>query len=334
MSKRRIKIPTPTWEHESTGITRKLEANRWQLWATVGIILLVVASLSVVGWSFLSDYIEDQQRPGSLGLRVADRELTVSEYSQRASLFVEEFGISDAATIIPALNADLIEEALLLQFADERSVTASEDEVRAEIASKLGIEADDANFDARFEEELTRTGLSEEDFTDIARADVLLVNLIDSFQAEVPDSLPSVDYREILVADQETADDLVSQLDGGADFAILAEQSIDTIAAAEGGDKGWVPEGFLGESAQSVLFALEVGEITTFSSGQFVSIYEMLEKSDSHAVTDSQKETLARSAYSDWLVEKQESVEIENAMDVSTGDGDKIGYVIDHANLN
>ena len=99
MPKRRTKIPTPTWEHEQTGITRKLEANRWQLWATVGIVLLVAASLGVVGWAFLSDYIEDQQRPGSLGLRVADREFTVKDYSQRASLSVEQFGTSSAVVI-------------------------------------------------------------------------------------------------------------------------------------------------------------------------------------------------------------------------------------------
>ena len=49
MSKRRTKIPTPTWEHEQTGITRKLDANRWQIWATAGILVLVFASLGVIG---------------------------------------------------------------------------------------------------------------------------------------------------------------------------------------------------------------------------------------------------------------------------------------------
>lgn len=335
MSKRRIKIPTPTWEHESTGITRKLEANRWQIWATAGIILLVVASLSVVGWSFLSDYIEDQQRPGSLGLRVADRELTVSEYSHRAILFAEQVGITDATTIIPALNADLIEEAILLQFADERSVTASDDEVRAEIASKLGIEADDPNFDALLGEELTRIEFSEEQYTDLARGDVLAERMLTAFQSEVPDSLPSVNYRQISVADQETADDLVTELDEGADFAALAaEHSLDTILGEAGGEVGWVPEGALDESTESILFALEVNEITTYTSGSTVFIFEMLETSDSQEVAAEHKDTLGRGAYGEWLTEKQLEIDIENEMDVQTGDADKIGYVINHANLS
>ena len=100
MSKRRTKIPTPTWEHEQTGITRKLDANRWQIWATAAILILVFASLGVIGWAYLSDYIDDQQRPGSLGLRVADRELTVAEYTQRASLYSEEFGVATAAILL------------------------------------------------------------------------------------------------------------------------------------------------------------------------------------------------------------------------------------------
>ena len=334
MSKRRTKIPTPTWEHEQTGITRKLEANRWQLWATVGIVLLVAASLGVVGWAFLSDYIEDQQRPGSLGLRVADRELTVEQYTERANLLVQQFGSADPRIVLPTLSRELIQESLLLQFADERSVTASEDEVRAQIASRLGIEADDPNFDARLEEELTRTGLSEEQYTDLARGDVLAVSMLASFQSEVPDSLPSVNYRQIELEDQATADDLVAQLDEGADFATLAAQSPDTVSAAAGGERGWVPEGVLDGPAESVLFSLEVNEITTFLSNSAVFIYEVLEKSDSQEVADEHRTALGGAAFREWLTEKEESVEIVDEMDLQTGDGDKIGYIIDHANLS
>ena len=333
MSKRRIKIPTPTWEHESTGITRKLEANRWQLWATVGIILLVVASLSVVGWSFLSDYIEDQQRPGSLGLRVADRELTVSEYSHRAILFAEEVGTRDAGTIIGALNEDLIEEAILLQFADERSVTASEDEIRAEIASRLGIAADDPNFDARLGEELTRIELSEEGYTDLARADVLGEKMLAAFQSEAPDALPSVNYRQIQVADQETADDLIAQLDEGADFATLADEHsliLDEAAA----EAIWVPEGILDPLAEGALFALDVNEVKDYVASDSVFIFQLLEKSDSQEVAQDHRDTLGRVAYGEWLTDKRAEIDIENELDPQTGDGDKIGYVINHANLS
>ncbi len=333
MSKRRAKVPTPTWEHEQTGITRKLDANRWQIWATAGILLLVFASLGVIGWAYLADYIGDQQRPGSLGLRVADRELTVAEYTQRASLYSEEFGVATATTVIPALNAALIEEALLLQFADELSVTASDDEVGAEIASRLGIEADDVNFDARLEEELTRTGFSEEEYTELARSAVLVVGVRDSFASEVAESLPSVNYRQIQVADQETADDLVAQLDAGADFATLATENSLILDAAVG-EAVWVPEGVLDEAEEAVLFGLAVNEIMTFTTATAVVIYEVLEISDSREVAEDHRSTLGGAAYLDWLLEKQESVVIVNEFDLQLGNPDKVAYVVSHANLD
>ena len=334
MSKRRTKIPAPTWEHEHTGITRKLEANRWQLWATAGIVLLVAASLGVIGFAFLSDYIEDQQRPGSLGLRVADRELTVEDYTKRAVLKVEQIGTSNASVVISVLNQDLIEEMVLLQFADEQSATATDDEIREDIAIKLGIAADDANFDARLQEELVRNGLTEEQYRDISRAAVLKTNVTAQFQVEIPETLPSVNYREIEVEDQETADGLVAQLNEGAEFGPLAtENSINQTSAENGGEKGWVAEGVLDESAEAILFALEPGEITTFLGPNSVFVYEVTEKSDAHEVSETDNISLGDQAYADWLADKLLEIDFENEMDTQTGDPDKIGYVVDHADL-
>ena len=335
MSKRRIKIPTPTWEHEQTGITRKLEANRWQLWATAVIVLLVVASLGVIGWAYLSDYIGDQQRPGSLGLRVAEQELTVSDYTKRAVLKAEELSNISASIVIPVLSQDLIEEMILLQFAGEQSVTATDDEIQEDIASTLGIAVDDSNFDARLQEELERNGLTEEQFRDISRATILGTKVTAGFQADIPDTLPSVNYREIQVEDLETADRLIAQLNEGAEFGPLAaEHSLNQISGQDGGEKGWVAEGVLDENPEAVLFALEPGEITTFvgpNSSFFV--YEVTEKSNARAVSIDDNIRIGGLAYADWLTAKVLDIDIENEMDIRTGDADKIAYVVDHANL-
>ncbi len=335
MSKRRTKSPAPTWEHEHTGITRKLEANRWQLWATAVIVLLVAASLGVIGYAFLSDYIEDQQRPGSLGLRVAERELTVEDYTNRAVMRVEQVGTNSAAVIIPLLNQELLEEMLLLQFADEKSVNATDDEIHEDIATTLGISADDLDFDIRLQEELARNGLTEEEYRDISRAATLRVKVTAGFQAEIPERLPSVDYREIQLLDMETAEGFVTQLNEGADFGTLAaENSINQTSGPNGGERGWVAEGVLDEDTEAVLFALEPGEITTFlSANNSVFVYEVTQKSVGREVSVTDSVRLGGLAYGAWLSEKALEVEIENEMDTQFGDGDKIGYVIDHAFL-
>ncbi len=335
MAKRRTKIPAPTWEHEHTGITRKLEANRWQLWATVAILLLVVASLGVIGFGFLSDYIEDQQRPGSLALRVAEQELTVEDYTNRAVLKAEQVGTFNATLVVALLNQDLIEEMMLLQFADERSVTATDDEIREDIAVTLGITADDANFDARLQEELARNGLTEEQYRDISRAAILRLKVTAGFQAEIPETLPSVNYREIQVADMETAEGLVAQLNEGAEFGPLAaDNSINQTSGQAGGEKGWVAEGVLDENTEAVLFALEPGEIKTFlGPNDSVFVYEVTEKSDAHEVSITDNIRIGELAYAEWLSEMVLDVDIENEMDTQIGDPDKLGYVVDHAEL-
>jgi len=336
MSKRRTKIPAPTWEHEHTGITRKLEANRWQLWATACIVLLVAASLGVIGFAFLSDYIEDQQRPGSLGLRVAERELTVEDYTKRAVMVVEQVGTNNANIIIPLLNQELIEEMLLLQFADEQSVTATDDEIHEDIATTLGISPDDSDFDVRLQEELARNGLTEEEYRDISRAAILRTKVTAGFQVEIPERLPSVNYREIQVDDMETAEGFVTQLNEGANFGTLAaENSINQASGQNGGEKGWFAEGVLDEDTEAVLFALEPGEITTFlSANNSTFVYEVTQKSVGREVSITDNIRLGGLVYGDWLTEKLLEVDVENEMDPQVGNSDKIGYVIDHAFLS
>jgi parvulin-like peptidyl-prolyl isomerase len=338
MSKRR-RIPTPTWDHQPGTLGRRLEANSWQLLGLGAIILLIVAALGLIGWGYLSDYIEDRNRPGSTAIEVEGREYTVRDYTRRAKLYVEETGgNAQYLLVIPSLNNELIEESVLLAHGpEELGADATEEEIKGQIATRLGITADDPNFDARFQEELTASGLTEQQYRDMAHADVLKTKLTEKYKNEVPTTLPSVHYRQIQVEDQATADGLVEELNNGADFATLYVENSVGVAEGDqtGGDKGFVPEGFLEEAQEGVLFGLEPGEITTYPTGNAVFIWELLEKSDTQEVTDDQKNRLAANAYSEWYDAQKESIDITNELDLSSGeyDVDKVRYIIDNVPL-
>jgi parvulin-like peptidyl-prolyl isomerase len=338
MAKRR-RIPTPTWDHQPGTLGRRLEANSWQLLGLGAIILLIVAALGLIGWGYLSDYIEDRNRPGSTAIEVEGREYSVRDYTRRARLYVEERGGNNQYfLVIPSLNNELTEEAVLLEYgAEELGTDATEEEINGQIATILGITVDDANFEARFQEELTASGLSEQQYRDMAHADVLKQKLTEKYKSEVPATLPSAHYRQIQVEDQATADQLVDELNNGADFgALYVEHSVGVAEGDEtGGDKGFVPEGLLEEAQEGVLFALEPGEITTYPTGNAVLIWELLEKSDTQEVTDDQKNRLAANRYSEWYDGKKESVDIKNDLDLSSGEYDlkKVEYIIDNVPL-
>lgn len=69
--------------------------------------------------------------------------------------------------------------------------------------------------------------------------------------------------RHILVADQETADKVKAELDGGGDFAKLAEEySTDPGSAANGGALDWFGAGAMVPEFEDAAYALEVDEIS------------------------------------------------------------------------
>jgi foldase protein PrsA len=335
MSKQR-KIPTPAWEHDS-GLTGGLSGDRLKGLAAIAIGALALLAIAVVGFAYLQDWYQDQQLPDSTAIKVDDRKYTVSDYTERAKMFVEEIGGTNQATIIlPTLSDQIIEEAILLKFASEKSVEATDEELKAEIATRLGIDATDPNFDTRLQEELATVDLTEEQYRDMARARVLKKKATDKFKEELPAASESIHYRVIQVNDQARADELKLQIDNGGDFATLAAaNSLDTATKDSGGDKGWAPRGYLQETEENILFDLELNETTIYQApnSDTIYIYQVVEKQAERPIDDDKKDKLAADALAKWITDKKDAASIDNELDFAEGNADKIRYVIDHAEL-
>ena len=87
----------------------------------------------------------------------------------------------------------------------------------------------------------------------------------EEIQAAYDEYTPSFTASHILVEDEETANDIISQLDDGADFAELAkEHSTDTASAEKGGSLGEVnADSGLDETFFAAAQELAEGEYTT-----------------------------------------------------------------------
>ncbi len=331
----RRRIPTPSWEHDH-GIAGSFSGSRGQMFVVAVAIVLVVAALGIGGFALINHYeIQPRRLPGSTALAVGDMKFTTEEFKNRTLLYSTQLGGYKVATyLIPAVDQQLQEEAVVLANASEKNVSATDDEIKTEIATLLGIQATDPNFDQRLQEELTKDGLTDKQYRDMATGNVLTTKLRDVFSSELPATADSVHYRLITVADQATADNLKAQLDGGADFAALAAaNSTDTTTKDKGGDPGWVPRGFLSDSLESLLFSLDKDQIVTFPGSSQVTIYQLLDKDPAHAIEDDKKGTLGNNAYQDWVKAKLAAVTVDDHMDLNTGDSDKINWVFDHAQL-
>ena len=81
-------------------------------------------------------------------------------------------------------------------------------------------------------------------------------------QSDVTRLGDEVRARHILVATQEEADEIVTLLKGGADFAALArERSLDRATAPLGGEVGWFTRGMMTKVFSNAAFAAKPGEL-------------------------------------------------------------------------
>ena len=112
-----------------------------------------------------------------------------------------------------------------------------------------------------------------------------LVKVLDTQRAESE----ALHARHILIESsgdgtqaQEQAQELIDQLDGGADFAQLARQySDDTGSAQRGGDLGWFGRGRMVEAFEEAAFGATPGEIVGPVESRFgYHIIEVLEQAD------------------------------------------------------
>ncbi|MCH8346267.1 MAG: peptidylprolyl isomerase [Chloroflexi bacterium] len=312
--RRQAKIPTPAWERPRGAIGSRVLGRGFQFYGAVVISMLIGVALAILGYAFLADYLETQGRPGSTAVQVDDTRYRLDHFTNRLKMYVDQNGgpgVVDRITALSQVPAILIQEEIVRRFSGEFDITASEEEILQEIATRLGINADDETFDVVFQQELTRSGLSELEFRDMISALVLETKLLEMFEAELSPSAESVRYRQILVSTDETAQELRGKIEAGEDFAALAaENSQDVGTRDSGGEVGWVPRGVLDASTEELVFALEPAEITTIPLPQGVLLIEMEEKAEDREVEESQRAPLASRALADWVQEKRATLDI------------------------
>ncbi len=137
--------------------------------------------------------------------------------------------------------------------------------IYAQGARQYGITVSQKEVDDQYNSLVTQAG-------GIDKVKTMLTNLrgwtVDDFKDKIREGVLQQKLGDRIVKDdklnataQKQADDIIKQLDGGADFAELAKkQSIDAYAG-NGGDFGFISKGQLGvPELDDVIFKLEVGK--------------------------------------------------------------------------
>lgn len=174
----------------------------------------------------------------------------------------------------------MIETTLLDQAAASAGITVSDEEldgiIQADIEAVGGRET--------FEERLASNDLTEEEYRETVRSNLVAQQVQIQLSGEVPEMIEHVHARHILVATSEEAEAILAQIREGADFATLAQTySIDVSTRDRGGDLGFFPRGLLlAPELEEAAFALAPAQISEVVHSQLLGyhIVQVLEREE------------------------------------------------------
>lgn len=170
---------------------------------------------------------------------------------------------------------------------------------------------------------LDKNGLTEADFRKQLQESMLRERLQTAIgEEQYPDVQEQVHARQILVATQDQANDLLTQLQNGADFAQLVQQySTDTATKSAGGDMGWFPRGVQTGAVDTAVFALQPGELSqVVQDTAGYHILQVLERDPARPVPQTTLTTQRSKAFNDWLNAQRGSASVKLSLDQSEKD--------------
>jgi parvulin-like peptidyl-prolyl isomerase len=161
---------------------------------------------------------------------------------------------------------------------------------------------------------LDRNSLTESDIRIRLRESLLREKVQTAIgQDQVPDTQDQVHARHILVSTEDQARDVLTQLQGGADFAQLAQQmSTDPGSKDKGGDLGWFGQGVMDKPFEDAAFALQAGQTSDVVKGaNGYHVIQVLDRDSARPVPADQLQTLRQKAFSDWLGTRRSSSDVK-----------------------
>ena len=192
----------------------------------------------------------------------------------------------------------------------------------AQAAIQPGHITDDAALQTRIDELTTSIGGQEKlagwiianGYDDSAFRGALRRSMLAAWQrdqvfAAVPLTAEQVHARQILVLYEQTANDILAQLQAGADFATLAYR-YDPLT---GGDLGWFPRGILTQTAvEEAAFSLEPGNFSAVIPTSYgYQIVQVIARDPDHLLSPENLLIAQQKALQEWVARQRESAAIQ-----------------------
>lgn len=191
---------------------------------------------------------------------------------------------------------DLVSQVLLAQGAAEAGFTVDDSALQARIDALGGAESLIAWQQAN--------GYSEEGFRAALRRAIAAAWMRDKIISSVPHAAQQVHVRQILLYNEDVAQNYYQQWQAGADFEELAIR-VDPVTR---GDIGWFPRNYLAsKEVEEAAFSLEVGAVSQILQSEVgYHILKLLETQDNRPLSPDALLALQNRALNDWLAQRRQ----------------------------
>ncbi len=200
---------------------------------------------------------------------------------------------------------DMINQVLLEQGAAQEGYKVDAAAVQARL-DQLAVQAGGVQVLTAWE---TAQGYSDQSFRLVLAKAMAAAWMRDKIAASVPQAIEQVHARQILLYNEAEANQILSQIESGSDFATLAED-YDPVT---GGDLGWFPRGYLTEpELEQAAFSLQPGEHSGVIHTRLgYHILEVIERDPQHPLDPEARLVLQSQAVRQWLDQRRKQSEIK-----------------------
>jgi len=203
----------------------------------------------------------------------------------------------------------MVEQMLIEHAATAEGLVVSDADVEATIA---GLRADIG--DEAFDTWLVQEDMTREEMQERLRGDMLATQMANRVAESIPARAEHVHARHIVVATEEEARLILSQLQAGGDFASLARTySLDISTRDLGGDLGFFPAGVLtSKEVEAAAFALQPGQLSdVVPSDLGFHIVQVVERVPDREIDPENLRLLRDQAVRAWLDGLKNSADIQ-----------------------
>jgi foldase protein PrsA len=203
----------------------------------------------------------------------------------------------------------VIDRVLLQQLASQEGLTATPEDVDAEIADIQAQIQQDGSF-ADWDSFLAANNLTEELVRSLIADQILADGLAEIHGGS--SRVEQVNASHILVETEETGQEVLDKLDAGEDFgALAAEYSTDPGSKDQGGDLGWFPRGMMVPEFEAAAFALEPGETSGLVQSDFGFHIIRVHEKEEREMDPALQAQVQSQQFQAWFAAQRAEAEIE-----------------------